>query len=93
LKRGDNGQQVYVVCEIPSHAILAKEFAARFDGFSIGGNVLTPFTLGVDGAAFPLTRPDRPCHNPSRQPKGRSRKMTPPKQMTSFRIMLSTEAS
>ena len=48
LKRGENGLQVYVMCEIPSNVILASEFAKHFDGFSIGSNDLTQLTLGVD---------------------------------------------
>lgn len=48
LKRGENGLQVYVMCEIPSNVILAEEFAKVFDGFSIGSNDLTQLTLGLD---------------------------------------------
>lgn len=48
LKRGENGLEVYVMCEIPSNVILAAEFAKRFSGFSIGSNDLTQLTLGVD---------------------------------------------
>ena len=48
LRRGENGLQVYVMCEIPSNVILAEEFARRFDGFSIGSNDLTQLVLGVD---------------------------------------------
>jgi pyruvate,water dikinase len=48
LARGGNGLEVYVMAEIPSNAILADEFAALFDGFSIGSNDLTQLVLGVD---------------------------------------------
>lgn len=48
LRRGENGLQIYMMCEIPSNVILAEQFAARFDGFSIGSNDLTQLVLGVD---------------------------------------------
>jgi len=48
LERGAQGLEVYVMCEIPSNVVLAREFARRFDGFSIGSNDLTRLTLGVD---------------------------------------------
>ena len=48
LKRGDNGLRVIMMCEIPSNAVLAKDFLKHFDGFSIGSNDLTQLTLGLD---------------------------------------------
>jgi pyruvate,water dikinase len=48
LTRGENGLEVYVMCEIPSNVILAEQFAEIFDGFSIGSNDLTQLILGVD---------------------------------------------
>ena len=48
LKRGENGLEIYVMCEIPNNVILIDEFAKHFDGFSIGSNDLTQLTLGVD---------------------------------------------
>ncbi len=48
LKQGENGLEIYVMCEIPSNVILAEEFAEIFDGFSIGSNDLTQLTLGLD---------------------------------------------
>src|SRR5271157_3786302 len=48
LQRGQNGLEVYAMCEIPNNVILLDQFAKRFDGFSIGSNDLTQLTLGVD---------------------------------------------
>jgi len=48
LVRHRAGLEIYVMCEIPSNVILAEEFAAIFDGFSIGSNDLTQLILGVD---------------------------------------------
>lgn len=48
LVRGENGLEVYVMCELPSNVLLADEFSQVFDGFSIGSNDLTQLTLGLD---------------------------------------------
>lgn len=48
LARGENGLEIYVMCEIPSNVIRIDAFAQLFDGFSIGSNDLTQLTLGVD---------------------------------------------
>ncbi len=48
LRRGENGLEIYVMCEIPNNVILIDAFAELFDGFSIGSNDLTQLTLGVD---------------------------------------------
>ncbi len=48
LIQGENNLEIYVMIEIPSNVILADEFAALFDGFSIGSNDLTQLTLGLD---------------------------------------------
>ena len=48
LRRGDNDLKLIMMCEVPSNAILAKQFLVFFDGFSIGSNDLTQLTLGLD---------------------------------------------
>jgi pyruvate,water dikinase len=48
LRRGEEGLKVIMMCEVPSNAILAKQFLEFFDGFSIGSNDLTQLTLGLD---------------------------------------------
>ncbi len=48
LKRGVNDLKVVMMCELPSNAVLARQFLQHFDGFSIGSNDLTQLTLGLD---------------------------------------------
>lgn len=48
LERGKNKLRLIMMCELPSNALLAKEFLTYFDGFSIGSNDLTQLTLGLD---------------------------------------------
>ena len=48
LRRGENELKIIMMCEVPSNAILAEQFLAYFDGFSIGSNDLTQLTLGLD---------------------------------------------
>ena len=48
LIRGEDGLEIYVMCEIPNNVILIDKFSELFDGFSIGSNDLTQLTLGVD---------------------------------------------
>lgn len=48
LERGKDALKIYMMCEIPSNAILAEEFLDYFDGYSIGSNDLTQLTLGLD---------------------------------------------
>jgi pyruvate,water dikinase len=47
LRRGGD-LEIYMMCEIPSNAVLAQQFLEHFDGFSIGSNDLTQLTLGLD---------------------------------------------
>jgi len=48
LRRGADGLEVYVMCEIPNNVLRIDEFCRIFDGISIGSNDLTQLTLGVD---------------------------------------------
>ena len=48
LWQGKEGLQLYLMAEVPSNILLAKEFAQHINGFSIGSNDLTQLTLGLD---------------------------------------------
>jgi pyruvate,water dikinase len=48
LVQGQNGLEVYAMCELPSNVVLAADFLKVFDGYSIGSNDLTQLTLGLD---------------------------------------------
>jgi pyruvate,water dikinase len=48
IERGRDGLRLIMMCEIPSNAVLADQFLEYFDGFSIGSNDLTQFTLALD---------------------------------------------
>jgi pyruvate, water dikinase len=48
LEQGKDGLLLYLMAELPSNIMLAREFAKHIDGFSIGSNDLTQLTLGLD---------------------------------------------
>lgn len=48
LERSKNDLRLIMMNELPSNALLANEFLAHFDGFSIGSNDMTQLTLGTD---------------------------------------------
>ena len=52
LVKEKDGLKVYVMCEIPSNAILIEEFLDIFDGVSIGSNDLTQLIMGLDRDNF-----------------------------------------
>ena len=54
--RGRRGLEIYMMCEVPSNAVLAEKFGKRFDGFSIGSNDLTQLVLGVDRDSAELAK-------------------------------------
>ncbi len=55
LERGKNSLEVYIMCEVPTNALLADQYLEHFDGMSIGSNDLTQLTLGVDRDSGILT--------------------------------------
>lgn len=64
LVQGEDGLEIYGMCEIPANVILAKEFLGVFDGYSIGSNDLTQLTLGLDrdsGIVAPLFDENNPA--------------------------------
>lgn len=48
LKQGDDGLEIYAMCELPANVARADEFLRVFDGYSIGSNDLTQLVLGID---------------------------------------------
>lgn len=54
LVRGQDGLEVYLMCEVPSNVVLADAFAERFDGFMINASHLARLILGVDREAVEL---------------------------------------
>ncbi|MGV6996564.1 PEP/pyruvate-binding domain-containing protein [Desulfovibrio sp. QI0430] len=48
LKSGQDGLKIILMSELPSNAILAKQFISEFDGFSIGSNDMTQMVLATD---------------------------------------------
>ena len=48
LAQGENGLEIYAMCELPANVVFADEFLQVFDGYSIGSNDLTQLALGLD---------------------------------------------
>jgi len=48
LKQGEDGLEIYAMCELPSNVVRARDFLDVFDGYSIGSNDLTQLVLGLD---------------------------------------------
>ncbi|MBA3769294.1 MAG: phosphoenolpyruvate synthase, partial [Blastocatellia bacterium] len=48
LVQGENGLEIYAMCELPANVVFADEFLEIFDGYSIGSNDLTQLALGLD---------------------------------------------
>jgi pyruvate,water dikinase len=48
LVQGENGLEIYAMCELPANVVFADEFLKVFDGYSIGSNDLTQLALWLD---------------------------------------------
>jgi pyruvate,water dikinase len=48
LERGKGGLKLIMMCELPTNALLARDFLEHFDGMSIGSNDMTQLALGLD---------------------------------------------
>jgi pyruvate,water dikinase len=48
MKSGEDGLKIILMSEIPSNAIIARQFLDEFDGFSIGSNDMTQMVLATD---------------------------------------------
>jgi pyruvate, water dikinase len=48
IPQGENGLEIYAMCELPANVVFADEFLKVFDGYSIGSNDLTQLALGLD---------------------------------------------
>ncbi|MCF6284528.1 MAG: phosphoenolpyruvate synthase/pyruvate phosphate dikinase, partial [Candidatus Hydrogenedentes bacterium] len=48
LVQGEEGLEIYVMCEIPSNVVSAEAFSDVFDGFSIGSNDLIQYLFAID---------------------------------------------
>lgn len=48
LKSEEDGLKIILMSELPSNAILSKQFISKFDGFSIGSNDMTQMVLATD---------------------------------------------
>jgi len=48
MRSGEDGLKIILMSEIPSNAIIAKQFLEEFDGFSIGSNDMTQMVLATD---------------------------------------------
>ena len=48
LRSGEDDLKIILMSELPSNAILARQFIQEFDGFSIGSNDMTQMVLATD---------------------------------------------